>query len=94
MAGVPPAGAAGGVPFAAVVLPPVSYHGRLREAQYDSLQGNYTALYVEQSTVPIGGAAQPPSSATLQTGATQATMHPTSIAYALLVSRVDGPKVV
>eukprot|EP00978_Attheya_sp_CCMP212_P044983 scaffold329725_cov35-Attheya_sp.AAC.1 len=67
MAGVPPApaGSAQPVPVMvagaqAVVLPPMTYHERLRVPQYDSLGGNYTVLYEEQSRVPIGGALAPP----------------------------------
>jgi hypothetical protein len=101
MAGVPPAPAGGAPPVPvmvagaqAVVLPPTTYHERLRVPQYDSLGGNYTVLYEEQSTVPIGGALAPPVSATLLSSALQASLHPTAIAYALLVNRPQGPRVV
>jgi hypothetical protein len=68
--------------------------GYVRVPQYDSLGGNYTVLYEEQVTVPIGGALAPPASATLLSSALQASLHPTAIAYALLVNRTQGPRVV
>eukprot|EP00978_Attheya_sp_CCMP212_P033452 scaffold135037_cov51-Attheya_sp.AAC.1 len=78
----------------AIMLPPTTYHERLHVPQYDSLGGNYTVLYEEQLTVPIGGALAPPVSATLLSSALQASLHPTAIAYALLVNRPQGPRVV
>ena len=86
---MPVAAGAGGAPMP-VALPPSNYRERFGDAQYDLLQGQYQGLYTEQSVSPLGGAAQPPNTQTLLSGAIRATDFSASVAYAMLVRETNG----
>jgi hypothetical protein len=88
-AALPGAAGAGGAPMP-VALPPSNYRDRFSDAQFDLLQGQYQGLYTEQSVSPLGGAAQPPNTQTLLSGAIRATDFSASVAYAMLVREPTG----